>query len=101
MIGQRTAAACLGVAVAVSIWTMRAHAETPSGQAIYKDKCSRCHGSQGQGAKAPQVVPFKWTYQQTLDRVRYPECEMPSFTPSELSDDDVAHIVDYLKTLKK
>jgi hypothetical protein len=46
-------------------------------------------------------VPFKWTYQQTLDRVRYPECEMPSFTSSELSNDDVAQIVDYLKTLKK
>ena len=101
VIGQRTAAAFLGVVLALSIWTMRAHAQTAPGQPIYKDKCSRCHGANGEGDKAPQLVPFKWTYEKTLDRIRHPECEMPAFTESELSDDDVAQIVTYLKTLKK
>ena len=100
VIVQRTAVACLGLLMAVSSWTLRA-AESPSGETLYNDTCRRCHGEEGRGAKGPQLVPFKLSYEKALDRIRHPECEMPAFSEDELSDADVAMIVAYLKTIKK
>ena len=93
MIVQRTAIVCLGVLMAVSTWTIRAAAENPSGETIYNDTCKRCHGEEGRGAKGPQLVPFKLSYEKALDRIRHPECEMPAYSEDELSDADVAMIV--------
>jgi mono/diheme cytochrome c family protein len=70
------------------------------GRAIYDDTCSRCHGAQGRDGKAPELVPFRWNYDQALDIVRHGgSCGMPSFKESELSDEEVKQIVDYMKTL--
>jgi mono/diheme cytochrome c family protein len=71
------------------------------GQPVYDDTCSRCHGPQGQEGKAPSLVPFRWTFTQALDIVRHGgSCGMPAFTESDLSDDQLKQIIDYLKTLK-
>ena len=44
--------------------------------------------------------PFGWNYSQTLDIVRHGgSCGMPAFTESELSDEELKQIVDYLKML--
>jgi mono/diheme cytochrome c family protein len=70
------------------------------GQAVYIETCSRCHGSEGHEGKAPWLLPFRWNYKQALDIVRNGgACGMPAFTESELSDEKVRQIVDYLKTL--
>jgi mono/diheme cytochrome c family protein len=67
------------------------------GQAVYNDTCSRCHGPEGQGGKAPWLVPFRWNYAQAIDIVRHGgACGMPGFPESELSDQEVREIVDYL-----
>jgi mono/diheme cytochrome c family protein len=76
-----------------------AAADDPGRQA-YDGYCKRCHGPEGRGGEGPRLVPFRWTYEQTLNRVRYPECEMPAFSSSELSDADVRQIVAYLKSIK-
>jgi mono/diheme cytochrome c family protein len=71
------------------------------GKSTYDDTCSRCHGPEGQGGKAPWLVPFRWNYEQALDIIRHGgACGMPGFPESELSDDQVKEIVDYLKTFK-
>jgi mono/diheme cytochrome c family protein len=71
-----------------------------SGRSVYEETCSRCHGLQGQEGKAPSLVPFRWTFPQALDIVRHGgSCGMPAFPESELSDDDLKQIVEYLKTL--
>ena len=71
------------------------------GQAVYDGTCSRCHGPEGQGGKAPWLVPFRWNYAQAIDIVRHGgACGMPGFPESELSDEEVRQIVDYLKTFK-
>jgi mono/diheme cytochrome c family protein len=76
-------------------------APTMPGQPIYEETCSRCHGLQGQDGKAPVLVPFRWNYSQAIDIVRHGgACGMPAFTESQLSDDQVKQIVDYLKTLR-
>ena len=69
------------------------------GRSTYDGTCSRCHGPEGQGGKAPYLVPFRWNYAQALDIIRHGgACGMPGFSESELSDDQVKEIVDYLKT---
>jgi mono/diheme cytochrome c family protein len=76
-----------------------ANPEMP-GRPVYEKVCSRCHGPEGQGDKAPTLIPFRWNYSQALDIVRHGgSCGMPSFTESELSDEQAKQIVDYLKTL--
>jgi mono/diheme cytochrome c family protein len=69
------------------------------GQPIYENVCSRCHGPEGRSERAPSLVPFLWNYSQALDIVRHGgPCGMPAFRESELSDEELRQIVDYLKT---
>jgi mono/diheme cytochrome c family protein len=70
------------------------------GRPVYEKVCSRCHGPSGKSSQAPALVPFGWNYSQALDIVRHGgPCGMPAFTESELSDEELKQIVDYLKTL--
>jgi mono/diheme cytochrome c family protein len=108
---MRIAAICLGVVVlgAASslVPSLLANPQEASGggakmpgQSVYEDTCSRCHGVEGRDGKAPSLVPFRWNYAQAIDIVRHGgACGMPSFKESELSDDEVKQIVDYMKTL--
>ena len=74
-------------------------AQMPGGP-VYEKVCSRCHGSDGKSKQAPALVPFGWNYSQALDIARHGgPCGMPAFTESELSDEELKQIVDYLKTL--
>jgi mono/diheme cytochrome c family protein len=78
----------------------RAADPATQGQHVYDETCSRCHGAAGRGGKAPELVPFGWNYSQALDIVRHGgTCGMPAFKESELGDEDVKAIVDYLKSL--
>jgi mono/diheme cytochrome c family protein len=78
--------------------TAAAPADLP-GHSTYEETCGRCHGPEGQGGKAPWLVPFRWNYAQATDIIRRGgACGMPAFSESELSDDQVKEIVDYLKT---
>jgi mono/diheme cytochrome c family protein len=96
---KRLVSAGLALLIATCVWTIRSAAEEP-GQRVYEDKCSQCHGAEGRGGKAPRLVPFAWSYEQALDQVRHPLCDMPPMPPSEISDEEVAQIVAYLKTIK-
>jgi len=76
-------------------------AQDQSGKRIYDGNCERCHGPEGRGTtKGPTLVPFESTYERVLRQVRHPECDMPAFTESDLSDEQVAQIVTYLKSIK-
>ena len=70
------------------------------GQGLYDGHCGQCHGAEGRGGKGPRLVPFEWSYEQTLDQIRHPLCDMPAIPESEVSDAEVAQIVAYLKTIK-
>jgi len=99
--------ATLAAAVAGSLCPLvaaRRQAVEPEmpGRAVYDNTCSRCHGPEGTGGKAPWLVPFGWSYAQALDIVRHGSSSaMPAFPESELSDDALKQIVDYLKTLNQ
>lgn len=70
------------------------------GRPVYEKVCSRCHGREGKSNDAPWLVPFGWNYSQALDIVRHGgPCGMPAFKESELSDEELKQIVEYLKML--
>lgn len=95
----RVIVGCLAVAMTVGLLTTVPAAEE-TGQALYEGYCQTCHGVEGQSGKAPRLVPFTWTYEEALDRIRNPECEMPPFSSLDLPDAQVRQIVSYLKSLK-
>lgn len=95
----RVIVGCLVMVTTVCLLTtVRAAEET--GQTLYEDNCRSCHGVEGEGGKAPRLVPFRWTYEEALNRIRNPECDMPPFNSLDLPDAQVREIVGYLKSLK-
>jgi mono/diheme cytochrome c family protein len=71
-----------------------------SGRPVYDRVCSRCHGPQGRSDDAPWLVPFGWNFSQALEIVRHGgPCGMPAFNESQLSDEELKQIVEYLKML--
>jgi cytochrome c oxidase cbb3-type subunit III len=92
---------CVVAAIALSTRTAGGAADA-AGKRLYESNCSQCHGSdgRGRGTVAPSLVPFQWTYEEALELIRRPVCDMPPVPESKLSDAEVAEIVGYLKTLK-
>ena len=95
----RLVSGCVALLIVVCVWTVGS-AATEAGQPVYENKCSRCHGAEGRGAKGPRLVPFYWSDEQALELVRQPVCDMPPMPASEVSDAEVAQIVAYLRTIK-
>jgi mono/diheme cytochrome c family protein len=89
----------LTLLLAIGVWTIGSAAEEP-GQRVYDEKCGQCHGAEGRGGKGPRLVPFIWSYEQALEQIRHPLCDMPPIPESEVSDEQIAQIVAYLKTIK-
>jgi mono/diheme cytochrome c family protein len=93
------ASACLVLAIVVCAWTA-ASAADDSGERLFDGHCRTCHGSEGRGGKAPSLIPFDWSYEEALELIRHPVCDMPPVPASAVSDAQVAQIVAYLKTIK-
>lgn len=84
----------------VGTWTVGRAAENPQGERLYTAHCKECHGPEGNGGDGPKLVPFKWTYEEALEQIRMPLCQMPAFPEADLSDAEVRAIVNYLKTIQ-
>jgi len=89
-----------GVVCAWTAGSAAAGAADGSGQQLYDSHCGQCHGAEGRGGKAPRLVPFAWSYEQALEQIRHPVCDMPPIPASDVSDAEVAQIVAYLKAIK-
>jgi mono/diheme cytochrome c family protein len=75
-------------------------AQATKGEAIYNDKCAKCHGVDGTGGDAPELqgggFAADWdglTVTQLFDRTRQ---SMPQDNPGSLSRDETASIIAYL-----
>ena len=87
--------------LAISLWALAVvQANGSRDESQYDAKCAGCHGPAGRGGSAPSLVPFQWSDSQALRLVRDPECDMPAIPASELSDEAVLKIFEYLKTVK-
>jgi mono/diheme cytochrome c family protein len=88
------------VAIALSTSTLGRSTDDP-GERVYDQYCKRCHGTEGRGTtQAPSLIPFDWSYEEALDLIRHPVCNMPPVPESAVSDAQVAQIVAYLRTIK-
>ncbi|MBI3946132.1 MAG: cytochrome c [Armatimonadetes bacterium] len=83
---------------------------TARGKAVYEQRCAVCHSASakmgppldkdvGYFVKAGVPAEVMGGILQQPVRVRPPGSRMPAFTPSELSDADVANIAAYLHSL--
>ncbi len=103
MISRFAARAAFGGLVALfaaGAWSAPRAADD-RGDALYDGHCKRCHGIEGRGTtQAPSLIPFHWTYEEALELIRHPLCDMPPVPESALSDAQIAQIVAYLKTIK-
>lgn len=70
-----------------------------SGLAAYDRVCHVCHGPEGRGDAAPRLVPFDRSYEELLAIVRDGRGQMPPISAKRLTDEEVAQIIGYLKTL--
>jgi cytochrome c len=88
------------------------HGDSQQGQIIYDDECAACHGPQGEGASAIELVgerdslatPYPdrgiavyWPYAPTL--FEYVKRAMPPAKPYSLSDDQTYSVIAYLLVL--
>ena len=73
----------------------------PKGQEEFDRVCKVCHGAEARGDAAPRLVPFTREYQELLGIVREGVGQMPPIAARQLSDDEVAKVLDYLKFLSR
>jgi mono/diheme cytochrome c family protein len=73
----------------------------PPGQEEFDRVCKVCHGPEARGDAAPRLVPFTREYQELLGIVREGVGQMPPIAARQLSDEEVARVLDYLKFLSR
>jgi mono/diheme cytochrome c family protein len=100
--GIVTTAAALIVAIE---WAMAAplpRAVQPAsnpGKAAFDGICAGCHGPDGAGDIGPRLVPFTRSSRELLAVVREGVGMMPALSARDISDDEVAAVAGFLKSL--
>jgi mono/diheme cytochrome c family protein len=85
---------------AVPAWAQDQESKPP-GQVAFDRVCKVCHGPEGRGDGAPRLTPFSRDYDEVLGIVREGTGQMPPISAREVSDKEVAAIVDYLKSISQ
>lgn len=67
------------------------------GEAAYGKVCITCHGPQGLGGLAPALAPMTYEADYVLAIVREGYGQMPPISERELSNEEVAQLVEYLR----
>jgi mono/diheme cytochrome c family protein len=74
-----------------------------SGKAAYDRVCAECHAPEGKGKggadDAPALVPMTKDLKTLMAIVREGGCKMPTIPASQVSDEEVGQILNYLKSL--
>lgn len=69
-----------------------------TGRVLYEANCARCHGLQGEGIIGDRLIGLKLSLSEVIALVRTPRGMMASFSPAELSDQQIADIYAYNRT---
>lgn len=75
-----------------------------NGKRIYASHgCYECHGGQGQGStlSGPRVGPDPIPFPAFVQYLRQPAGQMPPYTTGVISDQELAHIYAFLKSLPR
>ena len=80
-------------------------AASERGYKLYMEKmCYTCHGTVGQGGErgtGPQIAPSQWPLEAFAQQVRHPRQDMPRYAAKFVSDQELADIYAYVKTIKE
>jgi mono/diheme cytochrome c family protein len=83
----------------MSAVTRTRQADPPAGKAPYQRVCAGCHGETAQGDQGPSLVPMTLEYDELLAKVRGGGGEMPPISKTQMTDEDVKRVHEYLKSL--
>jgi mono/diheme cytochrome c family protein len=98
-LATRVVAASFGAAIVAGALATAAQQTEPGRQAFRDAGCASCHGPSAQGGTAPALRGTTRSYPEFLRIVRDGFDEMPARPASELSDEQVATIHEWLVQL--
>ncbi|HMQ56695.1 MAG TPA: c-type cytochrome [Anaerolineae bacterium] len=100
---RRMLVVVVAVLAVANFTTSLALAQDPAnGKVIYEEtvwQCSRCHGEQAEGAWSRPLSNSTLTEQEWIDQVRNPRRNMPAFSASQISDEQILDIRAHILTL--
>lgn len=73
--------------------------EPPPGKAPFIRVCAACHGENAEGGQGPSLARIALEYDEFFAKVRHSDGEMPSLPKTEITDDEVKQVFEYLKSL--
>jgi mono/diheme cytochrome c family protein len=73
--------------------------EPTPGKVPFARVCAACHGEKAEGNQGPRLAGITLEYDEFLAKVRHSDGEMPSIPKTEITDDEVKQVFDYLKSL--
>jgi LPXTG-motif cell wall-anchored protein len=95
--------------IALSVWLALpvgsvVHADpafdAAEGKKVWDAKsCKSCHGANAEGGRARALANYEKTANDIITQVRAPRNAMPAYSAAQISDDELKHLFDYLKTL--
>ena len=71
-------------------------------RAYMAQHCYTCHGTVGQGGErgaGPRIAPNPWPWEAFAQQTRKPRAVMPPYTEKNLSDQDLADIYAYVRSI--
>jgi alcohol dehydrogenase (cytochrome c) len=101
-VGRRFyAAATLTSALALGVaWVTASAQQLDQGRRAFEARCAGCHGPKGEGSIGPPLVPFVHDDSALLGIVRQGGDQMVGIPEGDISDEAVAAVGVYLRTLK-
>jgi alcohol dehydrogenase (cytochrome c) len=72
------------------------------GKALYATICASCHGAAGEGLSGPKLqgIATKYSYDQAVAYIKAPKLPMPMLYPLILTEQQVADVAAYVRTLE-
>jgi len=90
--------------LAFGVGAQNAPGAAERGYKLYMEKmCYTCHGTVGQGGErgtGPQIAPTEWPLEAFVQQVRHPRQDMPRYPAKFVSDQELADIYAYMKSIK-
>jgi mono/diheme cytochrome c family protein len=103
---MKTRSLHIGLVVAALAFLFSLSAWGADGAALFKSKCAKCHGANGEGKPAMKAPALKGTTQSTAEIVTFltkgaPQKKAPhSKSIAGIDDTQAGAIAEYLKTLR-
>jgi ubiquinol-cytochrome c reductase cytochrome c subunit len=71
-----------------------------NGKKLYTERgCFQCHNTLGQGGEGPRLAPRPIQFAAFTKELRQPRNQMPPYTAKVLSDQEIADIYAFLRTI--